>query len=151
MNGIIKLRERPELLERAAAWFHQKWGIPLSAYQESMNTCLAQPGGVPQWYVILDSGGDILAGAGVIDNDFHDRPDLTPNLCAVYVEPPARGQGLARAVLDAIRRDMGTMGLDRLYLVTDHVGFYERCGWEFLTLVHDLQGEAERMYTAPTL
>ena len=37
---ILKLREHPELLDHAAAWFQEKWGIPLNTYQESMAQCL---------------------------------------------------------------------------------------------------------------
>ena len=86
---------------------------------------------VPQWYLLLD-GETIAGGAGVIENDFHDRPDLAPNLCALFVEPEFRGRGLARALLDAVRADLAGMGVETLYLVTDHTEFYERCGWQFV-------------------
>ena len=33
---ILRISRHPELLPQAAAWFHGKWGIPLSAYEESM-------------------------------------------------------------------------------------------------------------------
>lgn len=33
---IIRLSEQPEIKERAAQWFHEKWQIPLEAYLESM-------------------------------------------------------------------------------------------------------------------
>lgn len=32
---------------------------------------------------------------GSIANDFHDRKDLTPNICAVYTEEAYRGRGIA--------------------------------------------------------
>lgn len=131
-------------------WFHEKWGIPRKAYEESMEACLIGRTAVPQWYLLME-GETVMAGAGVIENDFHDRPDLRPNLCAVFVEPPFRGRGLVRTLLNDIRKDMGELGEERLYLVTNHVGFYERCGWEFLTLVQDTEGAPERMYTAKTL
>ena len=86
---IVRLSDRPALAEEAAQWFHGKWGIPLGAYRESIARSIAQPGGVPLWLVAL-SGGQIAGGLGVIDNDFHRRPDLTPNICAVYVEPAFR-------------------------------------------------------------
>ena len=95
--------------------------------------------------------GRLLAGAGVIANDFHDRKDLTPNLCALFVGPPWRGRGTAGRLLDFIRRDLGAMGIPRLYLVTDHTAFYERYGWTFLTMVTGDDHLPERMYTAPTL
>ena len=38
-------------------------------------------------------------------------------------------------------------GIDTLYLVTDHVSFYERYGWEFLCMVQgDGEEEQSRMY-----
>lgn len=147
---IQPLREIPECTERAAVWFHQKWGIPLDAYRESMQECVRRQTGVPQWYLALDENQQIVAGAGVIDNDFHDRPDLRPNVCAVFVEEPCRGQGIARRLLDFIRRDMGHMGFETVYLVTDHTDFYEKCGWTFLTMVQDTQGNEERLYMAAT-
>lgn len=147
---ITPLRERSELLDRAVEWFHSKWGIPAAAYRESMEYCVGRQSGVPQWYMALTERGEIAAGAGVIDNDFHRRPDLAPNVCAVYVEPEHRGQGMARELLDFIRRDCAAMGIARLYLVTGHLGFYERCGWEFLTMVECDGGETDRMYTAAT-
>lgn len=46
---ILCLRDHPEWSERAAVWFHKKWGIPLTAYQESIRACRNQPKGIPQW------------------------------------------------------------------------------------------------------
>ena len=95
---------RPELLDPAAEWFHEKWGIPLAAYRESMEESLSGCA-VPQWYAALEDG-EIVGGVGVIENDFHDRKDLRPNVCAVYVEPEHRCRGLAGALLDRVCRDM---------------------------------------------
>ena len=38
---IVRLTDKPELMEQMAGWFHEKWGIPQEAYQESMQDCLA--------------------------------------------------------------------------------------------------------------
>lgn len=147
---ISPLRDVPALTEEAAAWFSDRWGIPAAEYRESMERCLRRLGPVPQWYVVLD-GGRLIAGAGVIENDFHDRPDLSPNLCALFVEPDRRGRGIAGQLLSFIRRDLGAMGVPQLYLVTDHTSFYERYGWAFLTMVTGDDQTQERMYAAPTL
>ena len=37
---IILLRDRPELADGAARWFHEKWGIPEEAYRESIGASL---------------------------------------------------------------------------------------------------------------
>ena len=146
---ILPLRDAPALADEAAAWFSGRWGIPAAEYRESMERCLLRQGPVPQWYVVRD-GGRLIAGAGVIENDFHDRKDLTPNLCALFVEPDRRCRGIAGRLLDFIRRDLGAAGVLRLYLVTDHTSFYERYGWTFLTMVTGDDGLPERMYAAPT-
>lgn len=143
---IIRLADMPEMKEQAARWFHEKWGIPLNAYLESMEECLEKKGPVPQWYMAVE-GLQIIGGMGVIENDFHNRKDLAPNVCAVYTEEDRRGQGVAGALLNYVCRDMKAQGIDTLYLLTDHTSFYERYGWEFLCMV---QGDGEsymsRMY-----
>ena len=130
---IITLREQPELASTAAEWFQSKWGVPTEAYLECMEAYLS---GKTEngWYLCLD-GETIVAGLGVIDNDFHDRKDLAPNVCAVYTEEEYRKKGLAGKLLDKVVNDMKNKGIMPLYLVTDHIGFYERYGWEFLCMV----------------
>ena len=147
---ILPLRDVPALADEAAAWFSRRWGIPAEEYRRSIEQCLRRGAAVPQWYLVRD-GEQLVAGAGVIENDFHNRPDLSPNLCALFVEPDRRRRGIAGRLLTFIRRDMGAMGVPRLYLVTDHTSFYERYGWAFLTMVTGDDRTKERMYTTPTL
>ena len=142
---FITLRQRPELKEKAAAWFCGKWGVPEEAYLECMNAYLS---GETEygWYLCLD-GGEIVGGMGVIDNDFHDRKDLFPNVCAVYTEEKYRGRGIAGRLLDLTVEDQRAHGVSPVYLLTDHTGFYERYGWEFLCMVQgDGEPELTRMY-----
>lgn len=141
----ITLRERPELKDDAAQWFHQKWGVPVDAYLECMDAYLAKQTEYG-WYLCLD-GSKIIGGMGVIENDFHDRKDLAPNVCAVYTEKDYRCQGIAGHLLGLVVEDIRSKGISPLYLVTDHVGFYERYGWEFLCMVQgDGEPEMTRMY-----
>ena len=128
---ILRISQHPELLPQAAAWFHGKWGIPLSAYEESMEEALRGTSPVPEWYLVRE-GEAIAGGCGVIENDFHDRPDLHPNVCAVFVEPERRGRGIAGWLLTFVCRDFHDRGVDTLYLLTDHDHFYERYGWTYL-------------------
>jgi len=143
---IERIGDHPELAKDAANWFHAKWGIPLEAYRESMNECLNGQGIIPQWYVALDRN-EIIAGLGVIENDFHNRKDLAPNVCAVYVEEKYRCRGIAGDLLEYACKDMKDQGMDTLYLVTDHTSFYERYGWRYLCMVRgDDEAELSRMY-----
>ena len=141
----LSLRERPELLEDAAAWFHEKWGVPREAYHACMTAYLNRETEYG-WYLCL-AEDRIAGGLGVIENDFHDRKDLSPNVCAVYTEEACRGQGIAGHLLDLVVEDMRGKGIMPLYLVTDHTGFYERYGWKFLcTARDDGSGDETRVY-----
>lgn len=77
----IRLADAPHLSQ----WFHEKRLIPLDAYLTSMEAYLAKTVPVPQWYLAM-VGAAIVNRLGVIENDFHNRKDLTPNICAVYTE-----------------------------------------------------------------
>ena len=143
--SYITLQERPEIKNQAAEWFHSKWGVPTEAYLECMEDVLNKTTDY-EWYLCLD-GDKIVAGLGIIENDFHDRQDLTPNVCAVYTEEEYRCQGIAGKLLNMAVMDMKKKDISPLYLVTDHISFYERYGWEFLCMVQgDDEPEMTRMY-----
>ena len=147
MKGIqyITLREKPELMNTAAEWFHSKWGVPKEAYLECMQAYLSGETELG-WYLCLD-GEKIVGGMGAIENDFHDRKDLSPNVCAVYTEDSHRKMGIAGELLNMTVEDLRSKGLSPVYLVTDHTNFYERYGWEFLCMVQgDGEPDMTRMY-----
>lgn len=143
--SYITLRQMPELRDGAATWFHDRWGVPREAYLACMEAYI---NGETEygWYLCLD-GGRIVGGLGVIENDFHDRKDLAPNVCAVYTDESHRGRGIAGRLLYIVVGDLRSKGIAPVYLITDLAGFYERYGWEFLCMV---QGDGEsgmtRMY-----
>ena len=141
----VTLREQPELLDAAADWFHAKWGVPKEAYLACMTAYLKNETEYG-WYLCLNRE-QIIGGLGVIENDFHNRKDLSPNVCAVYTEEAFRGQGIAGQLLDFAVEDMKVKGISPIYLVTDHTGFYERYGWEFLCPAHEEgTGKETRVY-----
>ena len=141
----ISLREKSEIKDLAAEWFHSKWGVPTEAYLECMDAYLCNETEYG-WYLCL-SGNQIIGGMGVIENDFHDRKDLTPNVCAVFTEEGYRGQGIAGNLLNMVVNDMKSKGISPIYLITDHIGFYEKYGWEFLCMVQgDDEPNMTRMY-----
>ena len=147
MDGLrfLCLRDEPSLEAAAAAWFSAKWGVPAAEYLRRMDDYLSGKSEYG-WYLCLD-GGRIAGGLGVIDNDFHDRPDLAPNICAVYTEPEYRGRGVAGRLLDMAVEDLRAAGISPVYLSTDHTGFYERYGWSFYCTAREAgSGEPTRLY-----
>lgn len=147
--NIIRLSNAPELTEQAVHWFHEKWKVPEEAYRESIQDSQKGTAAVPQWYVAVEDG-QIIGGLGVIENDFHKRKDLAPNICAVYVEPPYRMKGLSRTLMDTACADLAAAGIETVYLITTHTQYYEHCGWSFYGMIEEDDDSPIRMYQRRT-
>ncbi len=142
---FITLREKPEVMRCAAEWFSSKWSAPTEAYLECMQAYLHMETEYG-WYLCLDKNR-IVGGLGVIQNDFHNRKDITPNICAVFTEERCRHQGIAGRLLNMAVNDLKSKNISPVYLVTDHTSFYERNGWEFMCMVQcDGEEQLSRMY-----
>ncbi|MCV3451125.1 GNAT family N-acetyltransferase [Campylobacter lari] len=88
----------------------------------------------------------IIAGAGIIQNDFHNRKDLEPNLCALYVEENYRGNKLTNQLLKFIKNDLKTKNINKFYLLTELAGFYEKYGGIFIENIMDNEACSLRVY-----
>ena len=73
-HDLVRIVDRPDLIDLAVRWFHEKWGILEEACRQSMRESLSRQKPVPQWYVLLLEDGiwgrEIVAGAGVMENTF---------------------------------------------------------------------------------
>jgi len=148
---ILPIRDFPVYAGQAVDWFASKWRIDRREYEKSLEDCVRKAGPIPQWYIAVDERDEIIGGCGLIQNDFVDRTDLFPYLCALFVEERARGNAIGAELLQYARRDAGRLGFERLYLCTDHTGYYEKYGWTYLAVGRHPWGETSRIYTAPAI
>lgn len=144
MYKVNKLINK-ELINDLALFFHNKWKVPVSAYVDSMNDSLESNTGVPAWYYVMDNN-EIIAGLGVIENDFHKRLDLTPNICAVYVKEEYQGKGICRKMFDFICEDLKNHNISDVYLITTHTKFYEHLGFNYYGDIEEDDGGIVRCY-----
>lgn len=147
MRGLtyINLRQQPERIEQSAEWFYENWKVPKETYLEWMGDYLS---GKTEygWYLCMD-GDKIAGGLGVIENDFHKRKDLAPNITCVYVEPNYRRQGIVSRLLDMAVEELRSKGISPVYLITADGEFYESLGWEFQCIVEgDEECEIAKLY-----
>lgn len=94
---------------------------------------------LPQTYVAYCDG--IPAGMYqlAVADDLTVRPDLYPWLINGYVAEPFRNRGVFRAMMESVPQASAAAGLRELYLYTEHVGLYEKFGWQFLEEVNTFQ------------
>ena len=147
MTKIINIREHPAWLDRAADYFSAKWGVPRQLYSDSMTDSLTTETPVPRWYLML-RGEEIIGSYGLIENDFMVREDLCPWLCALYVEPAERGKHLGAQLLEHSREEAAKLGFEKVYLNTDHIGYYEKYNWRYMGDFPHTDGSDVRVYEA---
>ena len=143
--SIISVREHPEYLDRAVDYFASKWGIDRKVYEDCIGNSIITESSLPRWYLMLKNE-DIIGSYGLIANDFISRQDLWPWLAALYVEESERGSALGSRLLAHGRREAVKLGFSKLYLCTDHIGYYEKYGWRYIGDGFGVSGNAHRIY-----
>jgi RimJ/RimL family protein N-acetyltransferase len=149
---ILALRDAPERLEEAAEYFSTKWGIARIVYEDSIAHSFADTtdSPLPRWYLLL-KGERVIGSYGLISNDFTSRSDIWPWLCALYIEPEERGHAYGALLLAHGRSEAARLGFPKVYLATDHGGYYEKYGWRFLGTCYGSGGEPARLYETNSL
>jgi len=145
--NVINVRKHPEYEEQAIAYFQKQWGNRRNkkVYEDCIRHSLTTENPLPVWY-LLENEGAIIGCAGLITNDFISRMDLWPWLCALFIDKRYRGQNLAELFMSQIKADVAEMGMDNLYLCTDHKGYYEKYDFDYLADGYHPWGDRSRIY-----
>lgn len=100
----------------------------------------------PQIYVLKDDK-KIVGSFTIKEHDLEDC-DLTPWLSCVIIKKELRGRGYGRIILQYIKKVIEE-NYPEIYLTTQHIGYYEKIGFEFVKHVSH-NGEIDRLYTKKT-
>jgi GNAT superfamily N-acetyltransferase len=133
---ISDLRDRPHFQTVIAdrvwrAWW-QAGGTPLDLIASRVAENLGA-GPIPSAFVAHD-GDRFLGTVSVVAADLAARPQYTPWVAAVWVEPAARGAGLGAALVRYGAAAIFRAGWRRAYLTAapHRRSFYEGLGWTVL-------------------
>jgi len=129
---IISIRENPSYKEVAIKYFQQSWkSVWPIIYEDCINHCINAKNDLPQWY-ILEKENEIIGCAGLITNDFISRGDLYPWVCGIFIDEKQRDNAYGSLLLDKAKSDTKKLGYKYLYLCTEHIGYYEKYGFEYI-------------------
>ncbi|MBZ7922712.1 GNAT family N-acetyltransferase [Ensifer adhaerens] len=130
---VSDLRDAPHFFDSVADRVWRAWwephGFPLDHITGLLRASLAED--EEQLCLVAHAGDRFVGTASVIASDLEERPDLTPWVAAVWVDPPFRRAGVGGdIVLKAAHAALDT-GADTVHLcaLPGKRAFYERLGW----------------------
>lgn len=143
---IISIREKPAYKDQAIRYFQQSWpSVWPIIYEDCITHSITARNALPQWY-LLEKEKEIIGCAGLITNDFISRMDLYPWICAVFIAEEHRGNAYGSLLLEQAKKDAQAAGYNYLYLSTEHVGYYEKYGFQYIGQGYHPWGEESRIY-----
>ncbi|MDR3467801.1 MAG: GNAT family N-acetyltransferase [Xanthobacteraceae bacterium] len=131
--AVVDLRRQPRFRDVIAdrvwrAWWRER-GTPLAeltAWVDGSLTANAIP-----FMMVAHDGPDFAGAASVIASDLAERPQYTPWVATVWVEPQFRGRGIGRALVARAAAAAFALGHETLYLCAREQlhDFYAGQGW----------------------
>ena len=151
---IVPVSERRDLAPVAARWIVDAFfGGPGGYTVEEMTAMILARQEAPAETFVLFDGRRPVGTAGLAHEDLDARPDLTPWLAGVFVEPEFRGRGHASALVRRVEACAQAARVGTLWLYTTKAeGLYLRLGWERVGIERDRNRDVVLMrkaFTAP--
>jgi GNAT superfamily N-acetyltransferase len=131
---ITYLANHKEVIPLLSRLFFEEWAYlhPERTLNDFENLILERTNKnrIPVALVAFE-GAELLGTVCLKIHDMDTRPDLTPWLAGLYVVAPRRRQGVGAALVAAIEKKAGDLGVKKLYLYTpESEGFYAKLGWK---------------------
>ena len=132
--SIVPLNNDPRDLEIVAAWLFGEWGHLEAgrSLEETLERLRQRADRTKPPLTLVAMANDRPVGtASLTPWDMRTRPDLSPWLSSVFVDPESRGYGVGSRLVNAIEETARDLAIPTLYLFTpDRENFYRRLGWE---------------------
>jgi len=133
---LSDLKDRPDFRAAVAdrvwrAWWVSK-GVTLD-YIDGLVCENLNETGFP-FAIVAHDGETFLGTASVIASDLEERPNYTPWVAAVWVDPQHRKKGVGAAIVRQAAAQAFERGFETVYLcaLPEKSGFYEQLGWRLL-------------------
>lgn len=139
MISIVSTSDRPDLVPMIAHWLWEAFwhdsGKPFEQLLAAVRESSVAAGLMPRTFILL-ADGEPVGTASLVAHDLDERPDLTPWLAGVFIEPHARGQGYAGHLISAVEQEARSASIPTLWLYTNKAErIYARAGWRTVETV----------------
>jgi GNAT superfamily N-acetyltransferase len=130
---ISDLRQEPAFFDTVADRIWRAWWKPNGYSFEQIAEGLSgmMKGERIPFAILAHAGGEFLGSTLGIASDMSDRPQYSPWVAAVWVEPQHRLKEVGRSLVGHAAQTLFTRGFARIYLCSaaKRRNFYARQGW----------------------
>ncbi len=95
---------------------------------------------------ILSDNENLVSFCTLTKKDCIDDSSLYPWIGFVYTKDEYRGNRYSKVLIDFACKRAKEQGFNKVYLATDHIGFYEKYGFEYVERRTDIYNEQSRIY-----
>lgn len=130
---ILDLKEEPEHIPLLAAWHHHEWASlnPGQSLQHRIDKmqCYLGDALIPGTFIAKEND-QLIGSAAIVEHDMDNKPELSPWLASVFVDPRYRRKGVGTSLILHVMNKAKEAGIKTLYLFTpNEEAFYEKLGW----------------------
>ena len=122
------------------------WGAGQFLYQLLCENNLKKTVGETALVPMLVEGDELISFCTFAPLDDIQPTTLSPWIGFVYTFPDYRGHRYAGMLLDYAESIATVMGREYIHISTNHIGLYEKYGYEFFKTEKDIDGEDSRVY-----
>ncbi len=96
--------------------------------------------------LLLTEGEELISFCTFAEKDDIQPTELTPWIGWAYTFPQYRGHRYLGKLFQYAEGLAREEGVERIHISTNHVGLYEKYGYEFLAMMKDIEGSDSRVY-----
>lgn len=122
------------------------WGAGQYLYRLLCKNNLKKTVGETALVPILVEGDELISFCTFAPLDDIQPTSLSPWIGFLYTFPKYRGHRYAGMLLDYAESIATVTGREYIYISTNHIGLYEKYGYEFFKTEKDINGEYSRVY-----
>ena len=122
------------------------WGAGQYLAELLKNETLKQLVGENTKVLMLVDDMELISFCTFAEKDDIQPTELTPWIGFVYTFPQYRGKRYMGELLKRAEELANADGIKNIYISTNHIGLYEKYGYEFFEMMKDIEGEDSRVY-----
>ncbi len=96
--------------------------------------------------LMLTDGDKLVSFCTYAEKDDIQPTKIKPWIGFVYTFPEYRGNGFIGKLFEEIEKLAKSENVSNIFISTNHIGLYEKYGFEFYKMMDDIYGEPSRVY-----